>query len=158
MIRTARPGDVPVLARLINAAFIVEEFFKIGDRTSAEEISDLMAKGGEFLVAEDVNGGVLGCVYFNCVEDRAYFGMLSVDPPSQGLGLGRQLITAVEARAEARGCRFVDIHIVDLRRELPPFYERLGYTRTGELPFSEPDRASRPCHFIVMTKAIGVAI
>ena len=38
------------LARLINDAFIVEAFFKIGDRTSADEIVELMNAGGEFLV------------------------------------------------------------------------------------------------------------
>ena len=51
-IRTARPDDAVALASLINAAFVVEAFFKIGDRTSADEVAALMESGGEFLVLE----------------------------------------------------------------------------------------------------------
>ena len=149
MLRIATLPDAPNLARLINDAFVVEAFFKIGDRTSADEIAALMHAGGEFLV---VDGS--GCVYVTCAGDRAYFGMLSIDPAKQRQGLGRRLIDAAEARARERGCRFMDIHIVNLREELPPYYRRLGYVENGTLPFSEPDRASRPCFFIVMSKPL----
>src|SRR5688572_17574852 len=159
MIRIATVEEAGVLARLINDAFIVEAFFKIGDRTSAEEIAALMRAGGEFLVIESLprrsgEAAEAGCVYLKCTGDRAYFGMLSIDPARQRQGLGRQLIDAVEARARDRGCRVMDIHIVDLREELPPYYRSLGYVESGTLPFSEPERASRPCSFIVMTKAL----
>jgi hypothetical protein len=43
---------------------------------------------------------------------------------------------------------------VDLRTELPPFYRRLGYEQTGTAPFSDPEKATRPCHFILMSKAL----
>jgi GNAT superfamily N-acetyltransferase len=169
MVRTATVEEAGVLARLINEAFIVEAFFKIGDRTSAEEVAALMRAGGEFLVVDASEprtenrhpstqnrepGTVLGCIYLKATGDRAYFGMLSIDPARQRQGLGRRLIDAVEARARDRGCRVMDIHIVDLREELPPYYRRLGYVETATLPFSEPERASRPCSFIVMSKAL----
>ena len=154
MIRTATIADVAALVKVINDAFLVEAFFKIGDRTSAEEVADLMGRGGEFLVIEDA-GAVAGCVCATYAAERAYFGMLSIDPARQGQGLGRKLIEAVESRARARGCRFVEIHIVNLREELPVYYNRLGYIPTGELPFSDPQLASRPCYFIVMTKSLG---
>jgi GNAT superfamily N-acetyltransferase len=152
MVKIATLQDAGALAKLINDAFIVEAFFKIGDRTSAEEITRLMNDGGEFLVLDD--DPFAGCVYLKVSGDRAYFGMLSIDPPKQGRGLGRQLIDAVEARARERGCQYMDIHIVNLREELPPYYRRCGYVETGTAPFSEPERASRPCSFIVMTKAL----
>jgi predicted N-acetyltransferase YhbS len=154
MIRTATTADVEALVKVINDAFVVEAFFKIGDRTNTEEIAELLARGGEFLVVEDA-GTLAGCVYVTCAGERAYFGMLSIDPARQGRGLGRSLIDAVEARARSRGCRFVDIHIVNLREELPAYYGRFGYVPTGELPFSDPERASRPCYFIVMSKQLG---
>lgn len=158
-IRTARSREAPVLARIINDAFVVEAFFKIGDRTSADEISALMNAGGEFLVVENAESGtgtgtMCGCVYLKCSGDRAYFGMLSIDPGNQRKGLGRRLIDAVEARARERGCRGMDIHIVNLREELPAYYRSLGYEETGTLPFSDPERASRPCFFIVMSKSL----
>ena len=52
-IRTAGPDEAAALASLINAAFVVEAFFKIGDRTSADEVAALMEAGGEFLVLDD---------------------------------------------------------------------------------------------------------
>jgi len=155
VLRTATHADAPAMARIINDAFIVEAFFKIGDRTSADELVELMNEGGEFLVVDAADGEMAGCVYLRCRGDRAYFGMLSIDPSMQGRGLGRTLIEAVEARARERGCRFMDIHIVDLREELPAYYRRFGYVERGTLPFSAPERASRPCHFIVMTKSLS---
>ena len=56
-IRTSRDlHDAAALASLINEAFIVEAFFKIGDRTSADEVAALMEAGGEFLVLEGCLG------------------------------------------------------------------------------------------------------
>ena len=49
----------------------------------------------------------------------------------------------------------MDIHIVNLRTELLPYYKKLGYVESGHLPFSDPSLASRPCHFVVMTKLLG---
>ncbi len=80
--------------------------------------------------------------------------MLSIDPLRQRQGLGRRLIDAVEARARELGCRVMDIHIVNLREELPAYYSRLGYVETGTLPFSDPERASQKCFFIVMSKQL----
>jgi pantoate--beta-alanine ligase len=154
-IRTATKADARELARLINEAFIVEAFFKIGDRTSENELAALIDQGGEFLVAGDGSGNMAGCVHLKCEGERGYFGMLSIDPNRQRQGLGRTLINAAEARARERGCRFMDIHIVNLREELPSYYRHLGYEERGTLPFSAPERASRACHFIVMTKPLG---
>jgi ribosomal protein S18 acetylase RimI-like enzyme len=164
MPRIATLLEAAALARLINDAFVVEAFFKIGDRTSADEVAALMRAGGEFLVLDKTELGTrnlepgtpaaAGCVYVNCTGDRGYFGMLSIDSARQRQGLGRRLIDAAEARARERGCRFMDIHIVNLREELPAYYRRLGYVENGTLPFSDPDRASRPCFFIVMSKPL----
>jgi ribosomal protein S18 acetylase RimI-like enzyme len=153
VVRTAAHPDVAAIAALVNTAFQVEAFFKIGDRTSPAEILELM-RDGEFLLLEDA-GTTVGCVYLTASADgRAYFGMLSIDPSRQRQGLGRQLIEAVEARARERGCRYMDIHIVNLREELPGFYRKFGYVEQGTLPFSDMERASRACHFVVMRKSL----
>jgi hypothetical protein len=47
----------------------------------------------------------------------------------------------------------VDIRVVNLRTELPPFYRRLGYVEQRTEPFTDP-RAHRPCHFICMSKTL----
>ena len=154
-VRTAEPHEASALASLINAAFVVEAFFKVGNRTSAEEVAALMADGGEFLVLERTGTGTLeGCVYLKHSGDRCYLGMLSIDPPRQRQGLGLRLVDAAEARARGLGCRFMDMHIVNLREELPPYYRRLGYAEAGTLPFSDPKEATRPCFFVVMSKRL----
>ncbi len=156
-IRTARADEASALASLINAAFVVEAFFKIGDRTSADDVVALMEAGGEFLVleaSEPGTGTFIGCVYWKSSGDRAYFGMLSITPERQRQGAGLRLVDAVESRARERGCRFLDLHLVNLREELTPYYRRLGYVESGTLPFSDPERASKPCFFIVMTKCL----
>jgi ribosomal protein S18 acetylase RimI-like enzyme len=155
-LRVARADEAPAVTALINAAFQVEAFFKRGDRTDAAEVRDLMQRG-EFLVldeqqAGDPGTGLTACVYARVNGDRGYFGMLSIDPRFQGRGLGRSMVAAVESRFRAQGCRAVDIHVVNLREELPAFYERLGYVTSGTLPFPDDGSATQPCHFIVMTK------
>jgi pantoate--beta-alanine ligase len=152
-IRVATRHDAAELAQLINDAFIVEAFFKIGERTSAEEIAALMNEGGEFLVLDGADGPA-GCVYLKCGGSRAYFGMLSIRPSRQRQGLGRKLIDAAEARARARRCDSMDIHIVNLREELPEYYSRLGYVSNGTMPFSDPSRTHASCFFIVMSKTL----
>ena len=64
------------------------------------------------------------------------------------------MIAAAEAYCRDAGCVALDINVVNLRTELPPFYKRLGYVETGSAPFTDP-RATRPCHMIVMTKDSG---
>lgn len=158
-LRVARPDEALAVAALVNAAFQVEAFFKRGDRTNAAEVLDLMQRG-EFLVldepdeADDSRARLTACVYARVNGDRGYFGMLSIDPRCQGRGLGRSMVAAVESRFRAQGCRAVDIHVVNLREELPPFYERFGYVISGTLPFPDDGSATQPCHFIVMTKCM----
>lgn len=139
----------------MNAAYQVEAFFKIGDRTSEEDIRDLLKTGAFLVVDGDTDDEALAaCVYCSIESTHGYFGMLSVDPARQGTGLGRALIAAAESRARAAGCDRMEIHVVNLRQELPPFYRRFGYVECGTLPFSDTERASRPCHFVVMRKPL----
>jgi GNAT superfamily N-acetyltransferase len=151
--RLAEPDDAPALAALISLAYRVEDFFKIGDRTDAADVRARM-EGGAFLVLEDDDGVMAGCVYVTRRDDVGYFGMLSIDPARQGQGLGSQLIAAAEARCRDAGCREMELEVVNLRTELPPYYRRFGYVERGTRPFTDTDRASRPCHFIVMTKPL----
>jgi GNAT superfamily N-acetyltransferase len=152
-VRDATDDDATAIAALVNQAFLVERFFVDGDRTSPAEISRRLDKG-TFLLAE-TEGRLVACVYVELRGERGYFGMLSVDPSRQGEGLGRLLIDAAEDRCRSRGCRRMEIHVVDVREELPPFYRRLGYVEAGEEPFTEHEPTRIPARFIVMTKPLG---
>lgn len=151
-IRVAAADDAPAIAALVNRAFQVEAFFIEKDRTSAPEVAEMLARG-VFLLGE-AEGSLVGCVYVEARGARGYFGLLSVEPSRQGEGIGRMLVDAAEEHCRRAGCRAMDIRVVDLRKELPPFYRRLGYEETNREPFPEPGLAKLPCEFVVMSKTL----
>jgi GNAT superfamily N-acetyltransferase len=154
--RLATDADIPALARLINAAYTVEEFFIRGTRTTERELRDkLGAPGAAFLVIDGREPDTLdGAVYVELRGARGYFGLLSVDPALQGSGLGRALVEAAEQRCRAAGCAALEIDVVDLRTELPAFYEKFGLRPVGTAPFPAPEKLTQPVHLIVMSKAL----
>jgi GNAT superfamily N-acetyltransferase len=147
-LRRASPDDAERLLHLINLAFQVEKFFVPGDRIDLAGIRDLFGKG-EFLIGDG------GCVYIEPCADRCYLGLLSVDPARQGTGLGRRLMEAAERRAAELGCAHMDLRVVNLRLELPAFYQRLGYRENGTSEFPPAVVTLLPCHFVHMTKALA---
>ena len=171
-IRLATAADMPAIIPVVNAAFAIETFLD-GTRTDEERMAEMMRKG-EFLIAEQmvaeesadgvtkemaaVNGQhrIVAAVYTELRGERGYFGMLSVDPSRQGTGLGRVMVEAAEDYCRKHGCKHVDIVVLSLRSDLPPFYRKLGYIQTG----TEAARTSRPlkdgleCHGITMSKVL----
>ena len=152
-IRLAVPADAEQITAVINAAFrIAEEFFVDGNRITLAEVQESFARGA-FLVAAD-GAAVSGCVYVEPRGERAYLGLLSVDPARQQKGLGSRLMNAAEEFAREQGARFMDIYIVNLRTDLPPFYEQRGYYENGTTPFPPDVPTKQPCHFINMSKPL----
>jgi predicted N-acetyltransferase YhbS len=152
-IRVATAADAEKITAVINAAFrIAEEFFVDGNRITLKEVQESFARGA-FLVAED-GDSVSGCVYVEPRGERAYLGLLSVDPARQQTGLGSRLMAAGEAYCAERGAQFMDIYIVNLRTELPPFYRSRGYVENGTTPFPPDVPTKQPCHFINMSKPL----
>jgi GNAT superfamily N-acetyltransferase len=154
--RLATRADIAPLVRLVNAAYRVEDFFVDGDRTNAADIEARMASpSAAFLVIDGERKGELrGSVYVDVRGARGYFGMLAVDPARQKEGLGRALVLAAEAHCRAAGCRFLDLDVVNLRRELPAFYRRLGYAAFDTAPFPKGEKLRREAHLVLMTKPL----
>jgi GNAT superfamily N-acetyltransferase len=152
-IRDARTDDAEAVAKLINTAFLVEQFFIERDRTNPATVRGLMEKG-KFLLAEDAPN-LLGCVYFELRGERGYFGMLSIDPSRQRTGVGRQLVDAVEKYFRDAGCKFSDMKIVNVRAELHALYRRWGYVDTGTAIYDDPTPTKMPVHFITMSKPLS---
>lgn len=149
-VRLANPSEAELIVRVINAAFgPAESFFIDGDRIDLPQVNAFFEQG-VFFVTEDLGG----CVYVELRGDRAYFGLLSVDPSRQGGGIGKRLVSAAEEYARARGCRHMDLRVVNLREELPPFYRSLGYEETGTEEFHPDPPTKLPCHFISMSKPL----
>ena len=154
-IRIATMDDRTAMMPAINEAFSIEKFLE-GPRTDEERLAEMM-QSGEFLIAQNGSGKIVASVYVEIKGDRGYLGMLAVDPAEQGKGLGRLMVDAVEDYCRNKGCAGVDLVVISLRTDLPPFYRKLGYIETGTEEF-HPSRRLKPgieCHCIVMSKELG---
>jgi ribosomal protein S18 acetylase RimI-like enzyme len=161
-IERATSADADDIYRLINAAFQVENFFKYEDRLSHEQLQHYF-ETGMFLLAVDEavakerradRSKSVGCIYIELQGDRAYLGLLAIDPAYQRSGLGTKLLNSAQDQARATGCRYVHIRVVSVRPELVAIYSRAGFTETGTEPFPVEVPTKIPCHFIKMSKPL----
>jgi GNAT superfamily N-acetyltransferase len=112
-----------------------------GDRTSVAELQSFLDAGEYLLVWRE--GGTIraGVRLVRLSAELVYLGMLTVDPGSQGEGLGKRLLAAAEAHArDELGAARMEMQVFSRRRELLSFYERRGYRPTGErrpFPYAE---------------------
>ena len=153
-VRQATLADAPALTALVNSAFKpVEAFFLEHDRITLDQCRAHLEKGA-FLIAE-VAGVIAACVYVELRgAERGYLGMLSVDPARQGTGLAKRLISEAENYCRSAGCAYMDITVVNLRTELPPFYRKLGYAEEGTTAFPAEVPVKLPLHLIKMWKKL----
>jgi len=93
----------------------------------------------DYVVAVDDRGRILGIgalkEYSPSIGEVA---AIAVSPSAQGLGLGRRIVTAVEALARKRGVP----EVFALTME-PEFFEALGYQRVDRARF--PEKIRRDC-------------
>ena len=163
-VRLAELEDAEGITTVINSAFRrAEGFFVDRDRIDVPSVLNFL-NTGKFLLAES-EGALLGCVYveprLNSQSEirspkfsRAYLGLLSVDPARRHSGLGSVLMDAAEDYCRGLGVSFMDIKVVNLRQELPAYYQRRGYVETGTSPFPPDVETKQPCHFIDMSKPL----
>lgn len=148
-VRRATPADARALARLVNRAYEIEQFFVDGDRTDEHEIAEMVDR----FVVLDGDGGLAAAVHVDAVPTGGFIRMLSVSPEFQGRGLGTRLVRVAEAMCAAMGCAEVTLHIINLRDELGRWYRSLGYREVGTLPY-EHRPVKRACHFVEMRRTL----
>jgi GNAT superfamily N-acetyltransferase len=71
-----------------------------------------------------------------------------VDPSARGLGLGERLVQDVRGWAGRQGARFLRLGVATRPGDATPFYERLGFVRTGETAWMRSD-PTRAAHYLV---------
>ena len=163
--RAATADDVAALRPLIERAYrgdtakagwTHEADMLSGERTSPEELSDLIADPERVILLAYRDEVLIGCVQVaRSAPDLSYLGMLTVDPALQAGGVGRQLLAAAEAEAVSRfDARRMEMTVIHRRAELIAWYERRGYVRTGEeRPFPlDPPRPELA--FVVLEKPL----
>jgi GNAT superfamily N-acetyltransferase len=157
MPRLAAPRDVPEVVRVTNAAYVVESFFIEGTRTDQDEVSRLIAQPqSAFFVVDDPAspGRLRASVYVETNGAAGYFAMLAVDPPYQRTGLARRLIQTAEDHCRGAGCTRLEFDMINLRAELPAFYQRFGFVQVGTAEMGDRHKLTQPCYRITMSKPI----
>jgi ribosomal protein S18 acetylase RimI-like enzyme len=93
------------------------------------------------------NGQLVGCALIQKYGAGAYFGMFAIEPSLQQAGLGKMVVARCEADAKRLWtAKFLRLTVISLRDPLIAWYERRGFTRTGEhepFPFEEAPGALR---------------
>jgi amino-acid N-acetyltransferase len=93
----------------------------------------------DYVVAVDERGRIVGCGALKEYSPSiAEVAAIAVAPSAQGLGLGRRIVTAVEALARKRGVP----EVFALTME-PEFFEALGYQRVDRARY--PEKIRRDC-------------
>jgi ribosomal protein S18 acetylase RimI-like enzyme len=160
--------DVPQLNILINSAYggdsakkgwTNEAHLLTGVRIDEMELTRIIVNESSFFLKYTKNDVIKACVFLEKQNDKLYLGLLSVNPDLQGMGIGKQLLTAAEAEAESLACSKIYMTVISVRHELIDWYKRHGYTDTGiKKPFPGENRnilAKAPLQFIVLEKNLG---
>ncbi|HYN53082.1 MAG TPA: GNAT family N-acetyltransferase [Methylotenera sp.] len=142
----AELSDAQAIADLINSAYrgessragwTTEADILDGLRTTTQAVARIIQRDDAFILVGVLRDQIIASV---CCEKQdaygrniAHLGMIAVKPNLQNKGHGATMIQAAEAMM-LREWRVVGFHmsVITLRSELIAFYERLGYSRTGE--------------------------
>lgn len=167
-ISEATLADVPQLAALINSGYRGDESLKgwtseahllDGQRVDEDELIRQMNDASTTILKySDDAGNIKGCVSLQKQRDKLYLGMLTVQPLAQTGGIGKQLLAAAEDFARSVGLYTITMTVITSRHELIAYYERRGYSKTGELvDLHIPERFGiprQPLQFLKMNKGL----
>jgi putative acetyltransferase len=145
LIRDWQPGDRQVAADVIRT--VLTEY-GLGwepdgaDRDVLEVEAAYLERGGEFWVVEQAGRLVGTSAYYpisrgeNAVEIRKMYLL----PAARGQGLGRYLLTTIEAVIQARGFSDIWIETASVLKEAVGLYETSGYEPARGVETARCDR------------------
>lgn len=139
VVRPATPADAPVIVQLIRELATYEKEPLAGVKvTEADILRDGFGPQQRFeSLLVDVGGRPAGFALFfhnySTWEGRAgiYVEDIFVSEWARGRNIGRRLLAEIAAIAEARGCRRVDLSVLQWN-PARAFYERIGLVEMSE--------------------------
>jgi GNAT superfamily N-acetyltransferase len=142
MTRAATTADVPALVALVNSAYrgesskagwTTEADLLGGQRIDVDGLTEIITTPGNIILVHVKDDIPVACVHLERTGQDCYLGLLTVQPTIQGSGLGRRMLEAAERWALEHWCsRSMHMTVIVQRVELIAWYERHGYSRTGE--------------------------
>jgi ribosomal protein S18 acetylase RimI-like enzyme len=117
--------------RLGDYAAITSIWRETGLEQTETETLDALAKqlawDSELVLIAEEEGKIVGVIVGTIDGTRGYFYRLAVDPASQGHGVGKALVLALENRFRQKGATRVFIMVNQDNKKVIPFYSSLGY-------------------------------
>jgi GNAT superfamily N-acetyltransferase len=143
-IRFATEADIPALAALLQELFAIEADFQ-GDPVRQERGLRLLldSPGGKIWVAEE-QGRVVGLCTLQMLVSTAEGGPVGliedvvVASDRRGLGIGRQLLAALETWAVQHGLSRLQLLADRENRPALDFYQRLDWRETKLIALRKP--------------------
>ena len=133
-------GDAESINALINQAYRGSEGWTreteivSGERSSVNDITKLIHCPDSHLLVATISGILTACICVENKNNKAYIGTFAVSPAFQNKGIGKHLLLLAEEYATNQlGSKKLIMAVISQREELISFYERRGYTRTGEI-------------------------
>ncbi len=129
-VRRFRRADAPRVVAMLAG----DPWRRLGYRRATwEALLGKPLRGREAWVADDGRGAIAFALVRRGFLLGDYLELFAVAKPAAGRGVGRLLLSAVEARVLARAKNFF-VCVSDFNTEARTFYRRLGYRVVGELP------------------------
>ena len=133
-------SDVEEINSLVNlsyrgrAGWTKETEIISGARSTMEEVKEyLLNPSAHLLIVRDENR-IIACICVEVRDNRGFIGYFAVHPECQGDGLGKAVLSKAEEFAKniLKVSKYIMV-VVSQRPELIEYYERRGYSRTGEI-------------------------
>ena len=140
--RPATLDDLIQIEKLVNTAYrgetsrqgwTTEADLLDGQRTDKEALHDIINATDNIIILCHKANQLIGTVHLHCEQEICHFGMFTIQPSLQNLGIGKKFIAYAEKYARnTLGCTYMAMTVIDLRTELLQWYERRGYINTGK--------------------------
>lgn len=147
-IAVERP-DQPDVRTLIDALDALQLGMYPAESNHLVDIDALLAPDVTFLVARR-DDAAIGCGAFLMCDGYGEIKRMFVSPDARGLGLGRELVVAIEDAAAKQGLAVMRLETGIYQPEAIGLYEKAGYVRRGPFGDYEEDPLS-----VFMEKRIG---
>ncbi len=128
-LRPARAEEAPALRQMVRAAYA--HYVPRLDREPAPRLDDYAARIADhqaFVLEAD--GALQGVAVLEDSETGLFLDNIAVVSGAQGTGLGRQMLTWIEAEGRRRGHQRLWLYTNEVMAENIAMYQRLGFGET----------------------------
>jgi len=130
-LRTTLVSDVNELVGIINDAYSYQNEAKGRPRTDSDHLRQRISETDFYTLLHDKK--IIGCVYLEPKDSALHFGLLTLTPDFRGKGVAEGVIDSIDAYARNNNYETIDLDYMSLAPWLKKYYEKYGFTETGEI-------------------------